>query len=28
VTALNETQTIVRKDFATDSFTFKVGLGL
>ena len=28
VTQLNENQTIVRKDFATDSFTFKVGLGL
>jgi hypothetical protein len=28
VTQLNENQVIVRKDFATDSFTFKIGLGL
>ena len=28
VAELNQNQTVVRKDFATDSFTFKVGLGL
>ncbi len=28
VAALNENQTVVRKDFGTDAFTFKVGLGL
>ena len=28
VAQLNQNQIIVRKDFATDSFTFKVGLGL
>ena len=28
VAQLNENQTVVRKDFGTDSFTFKVGLGL
>jgi hypothetical protein len=28
VAQLNQNQVVVRKDFATDSFTFKVGLGL
>ncbi len=28
VAQLNQNQIIVRKDFATDSFTFKIGLGL
>jgi hypothetical protein len=28
VAQLNQNQVVVRKDFATDSFTFKIGLGL